>query len=138
MQFGNAAKTSDGAASFADRKGRPARMIGFRSTLLEDDLDSLKRMKTMRCNLNVVSRKVADAKGKVNSLADWLRCYTFESYALIWHKVDQTLVAVHCCLRDLNDREALKLQHSVFAALCNAASGVQMLIVGAPKKWRKS
>lgn len=62
--------------------------------LMKDELDSLKRKESTACNMEVVSLKAADTKGKMNSLADHLRRDTFDSYASIRRTVGKSLVAV--------------------------------------------
>lgn len=50
---------------------------------------------------------------------------TFDFYASTRHSVGETILAVGIRLRGLINREARKLQQSVHAAFCDAASCVQ-------------
>lgn len=88
-------------------------MLESRSRLLKNELDSLKRKVSMGCDMDIAGRKVANADGKVNILVNGLRRDTFDSYASIQHNVDQTLLAVGRCLRDLFDSQAQGFQRSI-------------------------
>lgn len=125
-------KVRDGAISSANEKGRDARMLESRISLLEEALDFLKRNESTGRDMEIVNRKLADAKNEVNNLVDGSHRDTFDSYTSIRHNVNQTLLSVGSRLRDLIDREGQELQWSVHATLRNAASGVQGSFVGAP------
>lgn len=116
-------KIRDDATWSANEKGREAKIVKSRISLLENELDFLKRKKPAACNKEVLGRMIADAKGEVNSLIDGLRRDTFNPYASIRHSVNQTLLAVGSRLGELTNRETQKLQRSVRLALCEAAGG---------------
>lgn len=71
------AKTRDYATDSANRKRREAKMLEFCTASLKYELDSLMWKESTRGELKMVRRKVADAKGKANSLASGLRCAIF-------------------------------------------------------------
>lgn len=83
--------------------------------------------------MEVVSRKVADAEGELNSLIDRFRQDAFDSYAIIRHNIDQKFLEICSRLRELIDSTASKLRRSVHSALCDAAGGVQMLLISTPE-----
>lgn len=89
----------------------------------------LKQKDLLQCNREIVGRKVANAKGKVNNMVDKVLRYTFNLLPNIGRNVDQSLLAVDSRPRELVDREAKTLQQNVHTALRNAASGVQGLFV---------
>lgn len=101
--------------------------------LLTNDLDALKQKETTGCVMEVWGCKAADAKSKINSLVDELRHDTFESYASIWHNVDQPLLAVGSLLRKVIYREGMDLQRGFYEALSNVADGVQQSFGNAPE-----
>lgn len=74
--------------------------------------------------MKTASRKVADVKGKDNTLYDELRRDILEPYVSIQPNVVQTLLAVGSHLRELIKRDSERSQQSVRAALCNAADSV--------------
>lgn len=67
------ANTRDDVISSANQNSREAEMLESCIGLLKDELDSLKRKESNRCNMKIVSCKVADVKGEVNNLVDGLR-----------------------------------------------------------------
>lgn len=118
--------------------GRQAGMLEAGTTLLKDKLDVLKQKETTECNIEVVHRKLADAKDEANSLVDGLRRGTSRSIVKILHNVDQMSIAVSSRLRGLIDREAQEFQQSHHAALRNAEDDVRESFVGAPKVVNKT
>lgn len=65
-----AVKTRDNGTRYADRKGWKAEMQETCISLLKDESNLLKRKELPGCDLEVVSHKVADAKGKISDLVD--------------------------------------------------------------------
>lgn len=108
-------KTCDETTSSVMEKGREANMLECYIGLLKDELESLKRKDLIGCDMEVVSHKVADSKGKVSNFIDRLHRDSFNSYSNIRQNVDQTLLAVGIRLAKLIDREAKHLQESLHA-----------------------
>lgn len=67
------AEPRDDETSFANEKGREAKILEFRIGLSKSELDTLKRKKSTECNIEIVGRKTAYTKGDVNNLVDRLR-----------------------------------------------------------------
>lgn len=87
-QMGKATKSRDGTISSANEQGCHMRIHKACISLSKYEVDSLKRMKTTRCDTKVVDCKGRDAEGKMNNLDGILRRTTFESYASIRRNVD--------------------------------------------------
>lgn len=100
---------NDGISSESEKE-LEARTLKLRASLLKDKPVALKRKKSAGCNMEIVGRKVADIKSKVNNLANGLRRTNSESFASIRHNVDQKLLAVGSRPKTLLDREAQELQ----------------------------
>lgn len=107
--FGKFGKARDVAVSSAKEKGQQARMLIFQINLLKNELDLPKGKETTGCDMQIVGRKVADAKCKVNNLVDGWRRDTPESYASFRRNADLSLLAVGSRFSDLIDREAQEL-----------------------------
>lgn len=105
---------------------------------LKDVLHSLKRIASIGGDMEVLRRKVADVRGHIKSLVNGLGRRTFKSCVRTYHNVDQSLLVVSCCLRDVDDPEPKELQRSDPAALRDALDGDQELFVGAPEVVDKS
>lgn len=99
-------------------------MLESRTGLLKDELELLKRKESNGCNMEVVRRKVADAKGEENYLVDGSCPGTFHLYDNIRHSFYQKVLALGSRLRVLIDREAKTIRRSVHTALRRAAGGV--------------
>lgn len=133
LEMDGAVKTRDDAISSAKEKDWKTKMLESCIGLWKDGLYLLKRKESTGCDVEVVSRKVANAKGKDNNLVDETRQDTFNLYAHNRHSVDQTLLALGTRLRKLFYREVQELQRSVHAGLCDAAGGFQESFVSAPE-----
>lgn len=126
-------KVSNAATSIAYEKGRDAKMLELRISVLKDVQRLSERKRLAGCNKEIKSRKVADVKGVLNNFVDGMRRCIFNSYVSILQNVNQTLLVVGSRLRKLIDRKSQKLQRSVYAAFCDTAGGVQVLFVGVPE-----
>lgn len=73
-------KVRSDAISSTNEKGRDARMLESRQSLLKDDLDLLKGKHSTGCGMEIASRRVVDAEGGVNSFVDGLRRENFDSF----------------------------------------------------------
>lgn len=90
----------------------------------------VKAEEVIDCDIEIVRRRIADAKGDMNGLAVGLRWVTFGSYASFRHKVDQLLLAVSSGLKNMSGREAMALQHGVCGAVLDIAGGIQRSFIG--------
>lgn len=104
------ADVRDEAIGSANEKGRDARMVESRNSLLTDELVSLKRKKSKGCGMEIVGCKVANGKGDVKNLVAVFPRDTFASYASIRLNVVQTLIALCSPLRGLTYHKAQRLQ----------------------------
>lgn len=66
------------ATSSANKRGREAKLLESRTRLLKDELYSLRRKESPGCDMKLVGRQVADARGEVNNLVHGLRRDTFD------------------------------------------------------------
>lgn len=133
LQMSEVVKVCNETISLAKGKERQAKMLESRFASLKAKLDLLKRKEMTGGDMKIVGRKVANVEGEVNQLVEVLHRGTFESYANIRHKVDQTKLAVGSRLIELIDRKAQGLQWSVHTAPCNAVGGVNESFAGVPK-----
>lgn len=69
----------------------------------------------------------------VNGSTNVLRRGSFVSYTSIRHHVDQLLVRVSKCLREMLDREVAMLQKGICNAIRGATGDVQNLLVDVHK-----
>lgn len=91
-------KARDDAGGLTKEQGRRARTLEARGGVLKPELNRLKQIESSGYNILVVSRKVAGGKGDMNCQVHRLRWRTYDSYAIIRHYVDQSLVEVSKCL----------------------------------------
>lgn len=94
-------------------------------SLLNDELDSLKRKELTTYDVKAVRRKIAEVKGEIMTLIGKLRQDSFGPCASIQHDIDQLLFTVSIHLKEMFDREAKVLQQGVHVALCNVVGGFQ-------------
>lgn len=78
-----AARTRNDATSSAKEQVWESKMLESCICLLKNVLDLLKGSGSTGCDMEDVSRKVADTKGEVNSFVDGLHRVSFLSYASI-------------------------------------------------------
>lgn len=69
------------------------------------------------CDVEVVPRRIADAKGDMKESVGGLCRNTFGCYASMGHNVDRSLLAVSNCLKKMFDCEVNSLQLGVLDAL---------------------
>lgn len=74
-------------------------------------------MEIMRC-------KVVDAKDNMNEFVGILSQKVFDLHASLRHIVNQSLLFLSNCLKELTDREAMVLQQSGHNDFRNVADGV--------------
>lgn len=113
-------------------------MLKAHVRLLKDQLNSLKREDSNGCNMELVRRKVADAKRGRKKLAVGFRRNIFGSYASLRHSVNQSLITVSSRLKRMFDSEAKTLQQSVHDVYCDSASNVQNSFFDAPEAVKRS
>lgn len=78
-------------------------------------------------------RKAVNDRGDLTEVVGSFSPDTYDSYASIWHHVDQSLVAVGGRLKKIFGREAKALQQRVHNALYKSAGGVKKLFVHTPE-----
>lgn len=82
-------------------------------SLFGDELDLLKRRESTHCDLEVTTRKVADARGDTTNIVIGLDLDTARLYDFIRRGVDRVLVEDSGRLNDAFDCEARSLRQSV-------------------------
>lgn len=93
-QMSKCIRLQDDTIRSTTRQFRQTRMPDARVSFLADELDLLKRKVSTGCDMVVVRRKVADAKGDIKKLGDGLCRYTFDSYVSSLHNIDQSFITV--------------------------------------------
>lgn len=117
----------DDATGLTTEQSLQASMLKARIALFRDEPGSQKQKVSTSCDMEVVSRNVADVKGDMNNLAGDLGQDIFYLYAGIQHYVGQSwesLVAVSKCSKGRCDHETKMLQQTDHDALYNVAGSV--------------